>query len=311
MQEQVGRGGAVRGSEGWGWASDHSLRGRTRTGAHQDIECALGALLVLLDGGEDRQHEAGENQQEAAGRGRGCQRPPQRGRGKARRTHAHSAPGTPASTALGFETVPRLSGGHRLPRGHPSMKLILLVCNIPFSAPKRKPPIFQVAPAQGLGHGPASGPHPAGAQKTHRFPRGGTRRPHLTPARVSVQRLRVGSEGTKHTVWGSWTGARTPHPSRVLLPPWTCQGERPQWGGCCVVRHEPCPPATSSQTSCRHTQPPDVRASAGSRGISGSPAPRSPKMGNRVQRHTTLPGAWLVRALPARTPLWSRGTDSR
>lgn len=47
-------------------------RGRWRTAparAHQDVERALRALLVLLDGGEHRQHQAGEDQQEPAAGG--------------------------------------------------------------------------------------------------------------------------------------------------------------------------------------------------------------------------------------------------
>lgn len=39
-------------------------------GAHQDVQGALRALLVLFDGGEHGQHEAGEDQQEPEDRGR-------------------------------------------------------------------------------------------------------------------------------------------------------------------------------------------------------------------------------------------------
>lgn len=39
-------------------------------GAHQDVQRALRALLVLFDGGEYGQHEAGEDQQEPEDRGR-------------------------------------------------------------------------------------------------------------------------------------------------------------------------------------------------------------------------------------------------
>lgn len=142
MQEQVW---GVRVSAARGWGTDRRpppLRLHVPPGTHQDVERSLRALLVLLDGGEDRQHEAGEDQQEPGAEADGGRSAAARGgpRGQSPQSQLNPPPELctttpttlPTQQPWALERSPELSGNAGCPLTSLISCVLFLVYGSPF-----------------------------------------------------------------------------------------------------------------------------------------------------------------------------------